>query len=47
MGKHHDADEKLVSGPVRKKYLKNYIRPKDYTAPQVPKPGSNSKNQYR
>lgn len=48
MSKHHSADEKLVSNTLRKNNLKtNAAHPKDYSAPQIPKAGTNSKNQYR
>ncbi len=48
MSKHHSADEKLVSKSLRRAQNKpNLAHPKDYSAPQVPKVGTNSKNQYR
>lgn len=48
MSKHHSADEKLVSRSLRKAQQKpNRPASADYSAPQVPKPGTNSKNQYR
>ena len=48
MSKHHSADEKLVSSNLRKSFNKAHVvTPTDYSAPQVPKPRTNSKNQYR
>lgn len=48
MSKHHTADEKLVSRNLRKQPTKNGHRPPtDYSAPQLPKPGTNSQNQYK
>jgi hypothetical protein len=48
MSKHHSADEKLVSSSVRKQQLPPVTHLKDFrTAPQIGKPKTNSKNQYR
>lgn len=48
MSKHHSADEKLVSRNLRKAATRpNVPTPSDYSAPQIPKPRTNSKNQYR
>ena len=48
MSKHHSADEKLVSGSLRKNQVKPLARsPSDNSAPQIGKPRTNSKNQYR
>lgn len=48
MGKHHSADEKLVSRNMRKANLQTKAKtPSDNSAPQIGKPGTNSKNQYR
>lgn len=48
MGKHHSADEKLVSKSLRKAPMRtNAQTPSDNSAPQIAKPGTNSKNQYR
>lgn len=47
MGKHHSADEKLVSQSVRKVQTKLPLQtPSDYSAPQGPKTGTTARNQY-
>lgn len=47
MGKHRNADAKLVSTNLRKSNKTSAPTPRDYSAPQVPRVGSTQKNQYR
>lgn len=48
MGKHHSADEKLISRSLRKnKRMPDSSHPAPNLAPQIPPPNTNSKNQYR
>jgi len=48
MGKHSSAEARLhVSKAVQSKQNQKLTTPKDYSAPQVPKPRTNAKNQYR
>lgn len=48
MSKHHSTDEKLISQSLRKNKPKTkHQTPADYSAPQLPKPGTNSYNQYK
>jgi hypothetical protein len=48
MSKHHTADEKLISQNLRRAPTKTKQQtPTDYSAPQLPKPGTNGKNQYK
>jgi hypothetical protein len=48
MGKHTSAEAKLhVSKEVRPARSRKLATPKDNSAPQTPKAGTNAKNQYR
>jgi hypothetical protein len=48
MGKHTSAETKLqVSKNVQPARIKKTANPSVNSAPQNPKPGTNSKNQYR
>lgn len=50
MSGHHSADEKLVSRNFRNKKgqtKSTSTRPVNNAAPQIPKPRTNSYNQYR
>lgn len=48
MSKHHSADEKLVSRSMRKhQHIVANTATTPNSAPQIPRPVTNSKNQYR
>ena len=48
MGKHRSADNKLISRNLRKLHRITYnAPPRGNTAPQIPRPVTNSKNQYK